>query len=97
MNDADDVIAVEVVHALPGRAERIALRLPTGVTVAQALADPKVLARFPDAAMSPAGIFGRRCDPDRPLRDGDRIELYRPLIADPKEARRERADAMKSR
>ncbi len=91
MNDADDAIAVEVVHALPERVERIALRVPPGTTVAQALADPRVLACCPEAATLPPGIFGRRCEPEQRLRDGDRIELYRPLIADPKEARRERA------
>lgn len=84
-------ITVEVVHALPKRADRIVLRLAYGTTVAQALADPQVLARCPEAATLPVGIFGRRCESDRPLRDGDRIELYRPLVADPKEARRERA------
>lgn len=97
MSDAGTTIAVDVVHALPDRVERIALRLPAGVTVAQALADQRVLACCPEAATLTAGIFGQRCAPERPLRDGDRIELYRPLIADPKEARRERADAMKSR
>ena len=97
MSDADNAIAVEVVHALPGRVERIALRLAAGATVAQALADPKVLACCAEALSLPAGIFGKRCDPAQRLRDGDRIELYRPLIADAKAARRERAGTAKTK
>lgn len=92
-----DAIAVEVVHALPGQVQRIALRLAAGTTVAQALTTPEVVALYPDAATLPAGIFGKRCEPQQRLRDGDRIELYRALIADPKTARRERADAAKSK
>lgn len=91
MSEAMDAITVEVVLALPERVERIALQLPLNSTLAQALNTPAVLACFPDAATLPAGIFGQRCEPSRTLRDGDRIELYRPLLADAKAARRERA------
>lgn len=90
MSDAT-AITVDVLHALPDRVERVVLRLPAGATVAQALSEPEVLIHFPDAKTLPVGIFSQRCEPERVLRNGDRIELYRPLIADPKEARRERA------
>ena len=90
------MIRVEVTAAWPGLAWRTTLRLARGSTVAEALAEPAVQARFPDAASLPVGIFSHRCLLDHRLRDGDRLELYRPLAIDPKRARRERAEAAKS-
>jgi putative ubiquitin-RnfH superfamily antitoxin RatB of RatAB toxin-antitoxin module len=78
-------LRVEVVRALPGRADRVALELEEGATVRAALA----AAGRPEALA--VGIHGRRATLDTPLRDGDRVEIYRPLVADPKEARRRRA------
>lgn len=77
-------LRVEVVRAWPERAEVRPLRLPDGATVRDALAACAVEA-------SRVGIFGRRVALDARLADGDRIEIYRPLAADPKEARRRRA------
>lgn len=91
----DDAITIEVVHALPEQAERIRLQLASGTTLAQALTHAAVLEIWPDAPALAAGIFGKRCEPSQRLRDGDRIELYRPLLADPKAARRERAGTVK--
>jgi putative ubiquitin-RnfH superfamily antitoxin RatB of RatAB toxin-antitoxin module len=76
-------IAVEVVHSpAPRRVDRVALRLALGSTLADALAAAG-LALQPDC-----GVWGRRVPLTHPLRDGDRVEVYRPLRADPKEARR---------
>lgn len=78
-------LRVQVVHALP-REETIALlELPEGATVREALQ----AAGFPEE--SPAGIYGERVAPGTRLSDGDRVEVYRPLRMDPKEARRRRA------
>ncbi len=86
-------ISVTVVLALPDRATEAELRLPAGATVADALAKSGLASLHPqlDVARSPVGIFGRRVERDRVLADGDRVEVYRPLLADPKDARRRRA------
>lgn len=78
-------LRVEVVRALPERLERVVLELEEGATVRSALA----AAGWP--WRHAVGIFGRRATPDDLLADGDRVEVYRPLRADPKEARRRRA------
>lgn len=78
-------LRIEVVEAWPGRLRRIALELEEGATVGDALR----AARVP--ASRSAGVHGQRVGADQPLADGDRVELYRPLPADPKEARRRRA------
>lgn len=84
---------VELVYALPASQEVIELELPEGVTVMRALELSGFMDRHPDIAVTtPAlGIYGRRAAPDTILKDGDRIEIYRPRLADPKHARRRRA------
>ena len=86
-------ISVTVVHALPDAATEIELCLPQGATVADAIERSGMRARLGDADLSGAavGVFGKRARRDTVLNDGDRVELYRPLIADPKLARRRRA------
>lgn len=86
-------IRVEVAYALADRQWLLTLALPAGSTVRQALQRPELSEALPglDPTAMPVGIFSRRCDPDTVLQDGDRIELYRPLRIDPKEARRHRA------
>jgi len=96
MNASPEWIEVEVVAAWPERVWRVVLRLPSGATLAQALADAAVREAFPEAATLPVGIHSRRCTSEQVLREGDRIELYRPLLIDPKRARRERADAARA-
>jgi putative ubiquitin-RnfH superfamily antitoxin RatB of RatAB toxin-antitoxin module len=76
---------VEVVRALPGRQASIALDLEPGATVRAAL----LAAGLP--LDQPVGVYGRRVALDQRLADGDRVEIYRPLRDDPKEARRRRA------
>jgi putative ubiquitin-RnfH superfamily antitoxin RatB of RatAB toxin-antitoxin module len=87
------VIDVTVAVALPSRQEVIAVRLPEGATVAAALEAAGVRARFPDLDVDrcEVGIWSRVCGRDTALREGDRVELYRPLAADAKAMRRARA------
>ncbi len=87
-------IAVTVVYALPARATEIEVSLPAGATVGDALAGSGIASRHPDADLAhcPVGIFGKHVDRQTLVADGDRIELYRPLIADPKSSRRQRAN-----
>lgn len=85
-------ITVTVVYALPDAATEVAVHLPEGATVADALARA-MLAAVPhgtDLATCPVGIFGQRARRDTVLADGDRVELYRPLSIDAKQARRRR-------
>ena len=77
---------VEVVYARPEGARIASLELPAGATLRDAI----TLSGF-DAENRPVGIFGKRAALDTPLKPGDRVEIYRPLEIDPKEARRRRA------
>lgn len=87
-----DSVAVEVIYALPDKHWSVRLRLPGGATVADALALARMNERVPGLDMSAlgTGIFGHKATPETVLADGDRIELLRPLLADPKQARRRR-------
>lgn len=89
------VIDIEVVYAAVDRQELVSLTAPVGTTVRAAVITSGVGAAFPelDLAICPVGIFGKVItDPDtRAIQAGDRIEIYRPLLADPKEVRRLRA------
>lgn len=89
------VIEVEVVYAAVDRQLLLSVTVPAGATVRDALLASGVDREFPelDLAECPVGIFGKVVvDPDtRQLQAGDRIEIYRPLLADPKEVRRLRA------
>ncbi|HEX7559841.1 MAG TPA: RnfH family protein [Usitatibacter sp.] len=87
------MIRVLVALALPGRQEVVELAVPEGGTVGDAIAAAKLGERFPeiDAAALEVGVWARVASHATVLRDGDRVELYRPLKADPKDARRARA------
>jgi putative ubiquitin-RnfH superfamily antitoxin RatB of RatAB toxin-antitoxin module len=91
--DPQQSIQVEVVLAMPGRQELVALKVAQGSTVADVIAESGLPDMFEDFELNPArvGIFGQKAKLDQVLREGDRVELYRPLIADPKEVRRQRA------
>jgi putative ubiquitin-RnfH superfamily antitoxin RatB of RatAB toxin-antitoxin module len=93
----DGGLDVEVVCALPDRQWCVPVRLRPGATVADALAeaasDLAEEAGVPDLARCAVGVWGEVADRDRPLRAGDRGEVYRPLIVDPREARRRAAEA----
>jgi len=88
-----ETIRVEVVYALPERQEIASLNLPAGSTAGQAIEASGLLAKFPeiDLARNKLGIYAKLAKPDTALRDRDRVEIYRPLIADPKEVRKQRA------
>lgn len=88
-----DEIVVEVCYAKPDSVFLRSLRVPAGADVKVAIERSGVLEAAPelDLASSRVGIFGKLKTLDTVLRGCDRIEIYRPLIADPKEARRRRA------
>lgn len=95
-------IGVEVVYAAaPHALQQASLRLPLGATAAEALrASGLPVTRDADVLDTLSlGLWGRACTPDTVLRDRDRLELYRPLVVDPKEARRQRyrKDGVKKR
>jgi len=88
-----DSIRVRVVYALPQRQSTVELVLPRGATVEEAITKSGMAAEFPAMSGQPlqCAIFGRLVALDDPLQDGDRIEILRPLIADPKQTRRQAA------
>ena len=90
---AEAGITVQVCHALPDNTFLRSLRVPAGTTVEQAVAQSGLLQAIPgiDLAINMVGIHGKRKPLDTVLREHDRVEVYRPLQADPKEARRRRA------
>ena len=92
-------IRVEVVHALPTRQIALSVTLPEGATVRDAVMASGILeaAGLTPAALDAVGIWNRVVTADSVLTDGDRVELYRPLLADPKDARRKRARSAGSR
>jgi len=86
-------IRVEVAYARPDTAFCIPVDLPAGTSAAEAIRESGLLEQCPeiDLDVNRIGIFARLCSPDDPVSDGDRLEVYRPLQVDPKEARRRRA------
>ncbi len=92
------MIPVEVAYARPDKQRIIPLEVPEGTTVREAIEASGILEEFPeiDLSRNKVGIFGRLTKPDTVLREGDRVEIYRPLIADPKAVRRQRATQGKS-
>jgi uncharacterized protein len=85
------MIRVEVVYALSERQVSRRISLPEGSTVGDAIEASGLGREFPEIDPALVGIFGKRVRVDARLRDGERVELYRPLQADPKEVRRRRA------
>jgi len=92
MNPAD--IHVEVIYALPDRQPLLKVQLAEGASVEDAIRASGVLEAFPeiDLAKNKVGVFSKLVKLDEKVRDRDRVEIYRPLIADPKEVRRKRAE-----
>jgi len=86
-------IQVEVVYALHDRQKVVSVQLSEGAAVRDAIERSGLLLEFPeiDLAKNKLGIWNKLAKPDAVLRDKDRVEIYRPLIADPKEVRRQRA------
>ena len=95
MARADEAALLSVAVACSpadGRAEECRIELPAGATLIDALRASGVLERYPhiDLARQAVGVWGRVCALEAPLKEGDRVEIYRPLQVDPKEARRRR-------
>ena len=90
---AEASIQVQVCHALPDGSFLRALTVPAGTNIGQAVEQSGLLQEVPgiDLAVNMVGIYGKKKPLDTVLREHDRIEVYRPLQADPKEARRRRA------
>ena len=92
-------LRVQLVHAWPERCWSMDLELPAGARVGDALAaaEPALAAEGLEAGALGLAVFGRNAAAGTPLRDGDRIELLRPLLATPRESRANRAAAAKRR
>jgi putative ubiquitin-RnfH superfamily antitoxin RatB of RatAB toxin-antitoxin module len=90
-------ITIEVAYADTRSQSILRLRVKSGTTVGEAIKQSGVLEQYPDIdlGLNKVGIFGKLERTDTLLRDRDRVEIYRALIADPKEARRRRAQAAK--
>ena len=92
--EKNETLRVRVVYALPGQQADVSLQVKAGTTVTDAVARSGLLQKFPEAAARPlaCAVFGRAVPLTYELRDGDRIEILRPLLIDPKQSRREAAE-----
>ena len=95
---SDTMIHVEVVYALPHEQRVIKLVVNQEATVRSIIEQSGILDAFPeiDLEKNKVGVFSRNVKLDAKVRDQDRIEIYRPLLADPKEIRRKRAEQAKN-
>jgi len=86
---------VEVAFATPSKQRVLRIEVPADCTVAQAIERSGIGQEFPDMQVDvdAVGIFSRKVTMEHVLQEGDRVEIYRPLIAYPRETRRRRADA----
>src|SRR4051812_29695845 len=86
-------VQVYVTYATPRDEFILPMHVAPGTTIGQAVEASGVLARFPEINLvtQPVGIYGKKKTLETVLRDRDRIEIYRPLVADPKDSRRKRA------
>ncbi|MBU0593120.1 MAG: RnfH family protein [Gammaproteobacteria bacterium] len=93
-----EAIQIEITYALPHDQALLTRKLPSGVTAEQAIRESGLLEKHPeiDLGKNKIGIFGKLAKLDTVLRDKDRVEIYRPLIADPKEVRKQRAEEGKA-
>jgi len=89
----DKTMYVEVAYARPENQVILQVRVPVGSSIEQVIRISGILDRFPEIDLSAqkVGVFGRLRRPDDELQPGDRVEIYRALIADPKQVRKERA------
>lgn len=94
----EETIEVEVAYALPERQLILKAEVPAGTTAIEAVRLSGIEQQFPeiDLGRQRLGVFGKLCKADRVLHPGDRVEIYRPLLVDPRTARRELAAAGKS-
>lgn len=94
-----DLITVEVAYAMPDEQVILSLEIAKDCTVEDAIKHSGILEAFPQINLSDdkVGIFGKMCKLDATLRNKDRVEIYRKLIADPKESRRQQAEMQKNK
>jgi len=86
---------IEIAYATPEKQVLLKMIAPVDCTVVKAIELSGIREEFPDMELDPkaVGIFSRKVSLDHKLREGDRVEIYRPLVADPKEMRKQRARA----
>ncbi|WP_428772221.1 RnfH family protein [Vibrio sp.] len=98
MSIESDMIHVEVVYALPHEQRVFTLVVNKSMTVEEIIDQSGVLELYPeiDLKVNKVGVFSRNVKLNATVRDHDRIEIYRPLLADPKEIRRKRAEQAKA-
>lgn len=91
-------IKIEVVYANPEAQQLISLEVPEHCTVLQAIQFSGILKQFPEINLSQnkVGIFGKIVELNALVSEGDRVEIYHPLLIDPKEARKSRAKKQKT-
>jgi putative ubiquitin-RnfH superfamily antitoxin RatB of RatAB toxin-antitoxin module len=91
-----EMIKIEVVYGLPHKQVLLSLSVPEGSSIQECIVLSKIIKHFPeiDPTIANVGIFSRPEKLDTIIKEGDRIEIYRPLIADPKEMRKLRAAKM---
>jgi putative ubiquitin-RnfH superfamily antitoxin RatB of RatAB toxin-antitoxin module len=96
--EPQETIEIEVAYARPERQLILTVEVPAGTTVIEAARLSGIEEQFPEIELGKnrMGVFGKLCKPDRALNAGDRVEIYRPLLADPRAARRELAAEGKS-
>ena len=94
-----ELITVEVVYATAKKQKLVSLKVAAGSSAQMAIEQSGILQEFPDIDLQTQkiGIFAKAVKLDTLLREKDRVEIYRPLIADPKEVRRQRAEAGKKK
>lgn len=93
---ADGSIRVEVAYARPERQHLVELEVAVGTTAGEAVRSSGLLDEYPALDTADIGVFGEPVAASHVLEDGDRVEIYRPLVADPRDVRRERARRGKS-
>ncbi|MFC2707705.1 MAG: RnfH family protein [Neisseria sp.] len=88
------MLEIEIVYGLAERQVLKSMTVAEGTTIREAVLQSSLEVEFPelDLQQAPLGFFGKAVKDETALRDGDRIEVYRPLLIDPKEARRKRAE-----
>jgi putative ubiquitin-RnfH superfamily antitoxin RatB of RatAB toxin-antitoxin module len=96
---SNETMTVEVAYALPHKQAIIEVEVPVGATALEAVQQSGIIKQFEDIDIDNAkmGVFGKVVSPKQVLQAGERVEVYRPLQADPKEVRKERAARAKEK
>jgi len=94
---AEDKVTIEVVYGVPQKQKILTLLVAVGTTVEQAVIESGIIALFPeiDLSINKVGVWNRAVKLSEEVNDLDRVEVYRPLIADPKDVRKRRAEKAK--